>query len=354
MKENALLLPPRSEITHEWAEIYPENAKILLVGALPPPLGGVSVHTQRLLALLRALGFPVTAFDPSRCASFKGQVRLALLRTLLFGRYDVVHLQGFDYPSWFIGMMVRLRTLLGFRIFITAHSFRFASPGYARELEICRKALAGADTLIAVHASVLAKCREAGMPMPPKLVVLPGFIPPDENRERDIWATYPEGVSAFLSRRRPLLVANAFKVIFFENTDLYGLDLCIGLLARLHGRFPDLGFIFALADDSAEREYLGRMRARLEELSLREHFLILSGQRELWPLLRRADVFIRPTNTDGDAISIREALHFGIPVVASDACVRPDDTILFASRDLDDLEGKVAHVLGKKKPKIPV
>ncbi|MBW8886648.1 MAG: glycosyltransferase family 4 protein [Fibrobacteres bacterium] len=309
---------------------------------------------QRLLSLLRGRGFSVTVFDPNRYVSFKGQIRLALLRTLLFGRYQVVHFQGFDFPAWFIGMTVRLRSILGFKFFITAHSFRFGSAGNTGELDACRMALAGADALIAVHASVLAKCREAGMPMPPKLTILPAFIPPDENRERDIWGSYPPDVPAFLSRRRPILVANAFKIIFFENADLYGLDLCIELLARLHVRYPDLGFIFALADDSAEPDYLGRMKSRILELSLREHFLILSGQRELWPLLRRAQVFIRPTNTDGDAISIREAIHFGIPVVASDACVRPDEVVLFASRDLDDLEGKVAHVLGKKRPTVQV
>ena len=41
------------------------------------------------------------------------------------------------------------------------------------------------------------------------------------------------------------------------------------------------------------------------------------------PVLRLTDVLLKPTNTDGDAISVREALYLGVPVVASDVVERP-------------------------------
>jgi glycosyltransferase involved in cell wall biosynthesis len=63
------------------------------------------------------------------------------------------------------------------------------------------------------------------------------------------------------------------------------------------------------------------------------------------PVLAEADVFVRPTNTDGDANSVREALYLGVPAVASDVVERPAGTILFRTRDLDDLEAKVRSVL---------
>ena len=40
-------------------------------------------------------------------------------------------------------------------------------------------------------------------------------------------------------------------------------------------------------------------------------------------MLRLTDVLLKPTNTDGDAISVREALYLGVPVVASDVVERP-------------------------------
>jgi glycosyltransferase involved in cell wall biosynthesis len=40
-------------------------------------------------------------------------------------------------------------------------------------------------------------------------------------------------------------------------------------------------------------------------------------------VLRRADVFLRTTKYDGDALSVREALTLGIPVVATSTALRP-------------------------------
>ncbi len=59
----------------------------------------------------------------------------------------------------------------------------------------------------------------------------------------------------------------------------------------------------------------------------------------------KSHVFLRPTNTDGDANSLREALFFRVPSVASDVCPRPEGTILFRNRDISDLTAKVEELL---------
>jgi glycosyltransferase involved in cell wall biosynthesis len=43
----------------------------------------------------------------------------------------------------------------------------------------------------------------------------------------------------------------------------------------------------------------------------------------LAPALRLGTIFLRPTLTDGDALSIREAMAAGVPVLASDVVRRP-------------------------------
>jgi glycosyltransferase involved in cell wall biosynthesis len=62
-------------------------------------------------------------------------------------------------------------------------------------------------------------------------------------------------------------------------------------------------------------------------------------------VMSESDVFLRPTNTDGDAVSIREALYLGTPVVTSDAVPRPEPCVLFANRDMKDFEKKVRQTL---------
>ena len=54
---------------------------------------------------------------------------------------------------------------------------------------------------------------------------------------------------------------------------------------------------------------------------------------------------MRATNTDGDAVAVREALNLGVPVVASDASARPDGVVLFETRNLEAMSRAVREVL---------
>ena len=74
--------------------------------------------------------------------------------------------------------------------------------------------------------------------------------------------------------------------------------------------------------------------------------LVYHNRGELWPLLKACDLMVRPTLTDGDANSIREALHFGVPVVASDCVKRPAGVEVFSSGNLEALVAAVDKVLG--------
>jgi hypothetical protein len=56
-------------------------------------------------------------------------------------------------------------------------------------------------------------------------------------------------------------------------------------------------------------------------------------------------LFLRPSNSDGDAISIREALYYKVPTIASNVIRRPKGTITFKNRNLQDLTFKTINVL---------
>jgi glycogen(starch) synthase len=61
-------------------------------------------------------------------------------------------------------------------------------------------------------------------------------------------------------------------------------------------------------------------------------------------VISRSAALIRPTYTDGDSISVREALALGVPVIASNAVARPAGTVLFETGNSDDLMKKMGCV----------
>jgi glycosyltransferase involved in cell wall biosynthesis len=62
-------------------------------------------------------------------------------------------------------------------------------------------------------------------------------------------------------------------------------------------------------------------------------------------VLARSALMVRPTFADGDAISVREALALGVPVVASDAAPRPAGTLVFQTGSLEGLVGAIEGAL---------
>ena len=67
-------------------------------------------------------------------------------------------------------------------------------------------------------------------------------------------------------------------------------------------------------------------------------------------LMNDADMVLRTTLFDGDAISVREALFLGTPVIATDTGERPDGVSLFPIGDKDDLARKILEMAALPKP----
>jgi hypothetical protein len=85
----------------------------------------------------------------------------------------------------------------------------------------------------------------------------------------------------------------------------------------------------------------------IKKLNLNECFLLLNENLSFVRLIEQADIVLRPTNTDGDALTIREALYLNKTVIASDVVKRPSGTILFKSRDTNDLEIKIMENISR-------
>lgn len=68
-----------------------------------------------------------------------------------------------------------------------------------------------------------------------------------------------------------------------------------------------------------------------------KNILILDSPHSFQKVFDYADCFIRYTSTDGDSLSIHEALDFGLSVVATDVVDRPHGVYTVKRNDMDEL-----------------
>jgi glycosyltransferase involved in cell wall biosynthesis len=163
------------------------------------------------------------------------------------------------------------------------------------------------------------------------LAVIPAFLGVGQSTELS-----PED-RARIDGGHPLLVA----VGGGDEDPEMGLPTVIAILPELVGLFPNLRAVFLGWQVGPKTIPLIQSRG----LSQQAICLGEVSHERCVSLLQEADVVVRSTFTDGDAITVREALDLGVPVVASDTAFRPRGVVLFRKGDSRDLLAKVSQVL---------
>jgi len=326
-----------------------KKQKIAVIGPYPPPYGGISIHIQRLKGQLEKEGYTCVVYELGRQGKSLPEENIIrvkstkrwLLKYFFFAKENVIH---FHNPDWRMRVIMGLMGLLGKKTVISIHGESLndsLKEGSWLRKQIIKFALRHTSFIVALNPKIEGLVLSLGV-NPERIAVIPSFIPPTV-REEEI-NEIPQDVWNFIDSHSPVISVNAFRISFYNNQDLYGVDMCIDLCTKLKRYYPEIGFVFALPD-IGDYEYFHRMKQRIIEEEIEDNFLFQTKPCQFYPILMRSDVFVRPTNTDGYGVSIAEAIHFKVPAVASDVCPRPEGTILFRSRDINDFTLKVKDVL---------
>jgi glycosyltransferase involved in cell wall biosynthesis len=318
--------------------------RVINVGVYPPPYGGVSTHQQRLLEFLESKGKECLLLDISRQEKNRRNVRninwAACVVFLFFTKRSIVHFHNYSSRNALLYYILSFRH----RVILSFHNERFLTELYADGWFLRKIAMFSLKRLhyIIVDSQTCRQLAEIIIIDKFKIKVIPEFIPPV-----NIPNLNNETIKVARNNFRYLFASNAFKISFHNDQDLYGLDLLVQLLARLVNQDKlDVGIVFLLPNVGDE-EYFKQIKEELEEQQLTKHFIFITDPIEeassLWKI---SDLVIRATNTDGNSLTIHEALSLRIPVIASDCTERPKGCILFKNRNPDDLYKKVRTVLG--------
>ncbi|MGE0055896.1 MAG: glycosyltransferase [Hyphomicrobium sp.] len=187
-----------------------------------------------------------------------------------------------------------------------------------------------------------AVSKEIGVPSR----VIPAFISPTVD-EGKVPADIVRSIANYRASGKKVLALNASRLPQFNAADIYGIDLLMSAFLRSDVR-ERCGAVVCISDIDQNNAYLHHLRDRLRHNGLNDHILLRVGEIEFAGMLKHCDLFVRPTSTDGDAVSIREALWLGIPTVASDAVARPAGVTTFRSRDANDLARKILQTVSTK------
>ncbi len=323
---------------------------LAVLGSFPPPYGGVTIHTRRLCSLLEKNGVDFIVYNAAsdtengkKVVSVYRRRHLWMLWYAFFGKEPVVYIMSPRLMSWMLGAF--MASVRGKKVILRIQN--------SMVIDVCKKSslqrflasfcLRRINTIVSVNREVYDHLLSLGV-NPDRAHVFPGFLPPvpsDFHGQK-----IAPNIRKFMAGHRPLIAANG-KIAFYRGEDLYGLDHLVELVIQLKPEFPNIGVIFSFTEFSNnDQKYLDKLVSKAKKHGVENNILFdINGNGPFLPILTEADIFVRPTNTDGDANSIREAIHLKIPTVASDVVQRPEGVYLFRTRDIGQFVEKTRSIL---------
>ncbi len=312
--------------------------KIAIIGPYPPPYGGISVHIRRIVTYLPDKSYVLynIAKKSTEGIPFYGIRKYLYLISFLFKPYRIIHYHSTSTKIRFILSFIAL-----FRkgIYLHLHGASFSDTLNRKSLTsfLFRKLIK--------HVNILASndtlYEEFTRYNPLSIACIDAFLPPKFDQEE-----YESIINKLSLPKAKHVIFMVGWFAYYHDEDLYGYDIMLETLNLLRKRKNVDVKVMASVNGIKDQACYDHFLKRREELALSDDFvLIMDDLEEIYPLFLHSDIFVRPTNTDGNAVSIKEAMWFRCRVIASDAVVRPENTVLFQNRNAEDLSVKIKELL---------
>ena len=295
--------------------------RVLLVGPYPPPHGGVQTHVVAIRGFLRARGIPCVVVNITRHRKtnsddvYYPKSALGLIGVLLRLKYDIIHLHfGGDLTGRLLALGLVCTLMPRAKTVLTFHSGGYPSSteGKAAAYWTVRGfVLRRFDAVVGVNAQLVEMFRRFGVLAARTRAIAPHAV---VDRQAGDPRDMADSLRRFYQTHSPVLLT----VGGFEPE--YVIPAQLDMLGSLREKLPNAGLV-VIGSGSLERDT--REYARTKPYA--EHALLCGDVPHAATLLAiaQADLLLRPTLYDGDSIAVREALHLGTPVLATDNGMRP-------------------------------
>ncbi len=328
--------------------------KIVLVGAYPPPFGGVQVHIMKLKEYLESRGHDCYIINLGKnkrlnapnIVSPRNAFETAQL--LLAHRNGICHLH---YGGTLHLRLILLTLFVGFffkkRCAATIHSgglpIRGRHTNPIKDLLI-RKSFNSMERIICVNSQIARYFRGMEIEKTRVKVVSPFAFYHDYVEDGEL----PTDVRKFMDGK-----SNVICNIGLLEPE-YDLEMLLRVFQKYRRENPDSGLLM-IGSGSLQ----AKLEGMIQDLHLGDHAILCGDleHRHTLKILASSSCYVRASKYDGDCISLREAIHLGIPAIASDTGMRPEGALLFPIGNesaLLELLGKAIHpdhpASGKARP----
>lgn len=335
--------------------------RIAMIGqkGIPASFGGVERHVEEIGARLAALGDEVTVYCRENYCDKAGDtyrgMRLRALPTL-----GTKHLDTITHSTW--------STLAAMRERPDIVHYHALGPGLVAPIP---RWLSPARVVLTVHGldnerakwgavarGVLGTAHWMSARVPNATVVVSRALADHYARRFGRHVTYiPNGVTTPTPRPPERIVSDyglgtgSYLLFVGRLVPEKGVDLLI----RAYRRVPGDHRLVIAGDSSFSDEYVTRLH-RLAQDDPRVLFVGYAYGELLAELYSNAAVFVLPSYLEGMALTLLEALSYGVPVVASD--IAPNREVgqdrpgfrLFPAGDEDALRTTLRRVLADRGP----
>jgi hypothetical protein len=309
------------------------NTKInvLITGPMPPPAGGISIHLQRLQHLLND-EFNLDFIDESRLKNqlyfnIKSLNLIVYLKKIRNAEILFIH----SGNRLFKKLHILAGKLFGKKVIITIHGYGKKRSFLFRIYDQFIFNLA--NKIILVNPEIRQKLNLNDK----KIVIQNAFLPPILNEEPKLSDVIETRLIESRKKNKIIICANASRLDSYNGEDLYGLDIAVEATKMLVDAGVQVDVIFIVSSLDAGEDRFKKAQNTIQQYQIQSSFFLIHERASFVKLIEQSDMVIRPTNTDGDSLTIREGLYLNKIVLASDVVQRPEGTKLFKTRNIEDL-----------------
>ena len=311
---------------------------ILIIGPYSS-IGGVSAHIKRLANLL-VYKYKIVFIDESPLSESSKYIYNLRNKNLVeyFRRVSKSNIIHIHTGVWWLRLVhVIIGKILRKKIIVTVHSLtnlKSKIPFFlTKQVFYLNNQTIFVNSLIKEKFNFLKNTH-----------VIPAFLPPVE-KEINIPSDL---LSIIQDTDYKIIVANAYRIIIDNGIDLYGIDIAIRTAKLFKANKKKYKIIFVIASLLENNGLYEKYKQQIINEGIEKEIFLYPKAINFVSLIRLSDLVIRPTNSDGDALTIREALFLNTPIIASDVITRPEGTVIFKNRNANDLFKKIDYVLSSK------